>query len=51
MGKDLSKFFRGVLEDDARDLVDDLVIANESLALAREAWLSAFDNAVRNLEE
>lgn len=50
MGNDLSKFFRGIVEDDARVLVDDLVIANESLALAREAWLNAFDKAARDVE-
>ena len=51
MHKDLSDFFRGFVEDDARDLVAALVIADESLAIAREAWLNTFDKAAQDVTD
>ena len=48
--KDLSEAWRGQIEraaeHDARTLTRD----GQSLALAREAWISAFDKAAEELE-
>lgn len=43
--KDLSARARAVVYGSAAGLVDALSLCGESLALAREAWIKAFDDA------
>ena len=48
MHKDLSKWARRLVEADVRDLVASL--EGQSLAIAREAWLAAFDKTAEELD-
>ena len=48
--KDLSDYWREIVEADARNLVWMLGSRNGSRALGREAWINAFDRAAEEME-
>lgn len=50
MHKDLSSLSRKAIEHEAKTLAKDLTLDSQSLALAREAWIAAFDKAAEELE-
>ena len=50
MHKDLSEEWRGDVNCWARDLAGWLTQGGQSLAIAREAWLAAFDKAAEELD-
>ena len=50
MSKDLSEEHRPRLEGTARGMAISLHAQGQSLALAREAWINAFDKAAEELE-
>ena len=50
MHKDLSDTYREQLKDDARATVIWMHSRKQSLALAREAWINAFDKAAEELD-
>ena len=50
MHKDLSDGYRDEIEQSARELAQRMFEQDESLALAREAWINAFDKAAEELE-
>jgi len=50
MHKDLSDTARASIEHGARGIVDALLQTGQSLGLAREAWINAFDKAAAELD-
>ena len=50
MHKDLSEEWRGYIEGAVESLAEGLFEDGESLAIAREAWLAAFDKAAEELD-
>ena len=50
MNKDLSDKTRGHIQWTAKNWAKTLRAEDESLALAREAWINAFDRAAKELE-
>lgn len=50
MHKDLSEGDRLFIEADTEAMVVDLFHRGQSLAIAREAWINAFDKAAEELE-
>ena len=50
MHKDLSDEWREVVECDAAMVARNSHVRNQSLAIAREAWLAAFDKAASELD-
>lgn len=50
MHKDLSDGWREDIEDNANWVARHLAYEDQSLALAREAWINAFDRAAEELD-
>lgn len=50
MHKDLSDLCRAIVEGMAEGLAEAMMDKGQSLALAREAWIAAFDAAAEKLD-
>ena len=50
MHKDLSEDWRFIIEDAAAHGARYAFVSGQSLALAREAWINAFDKAAEELD-
>lgn len=50
MHKDLNDQWRALVEDEAEYMATDITDFGQSLALARECWINAFDKAAAELD-